>query len=333
MRGEAQHARHDAAQRDPELRELFERLDVREHPREPDGGEGDGVVEEHLRGVDDPGVLHDLQKSVDGAREHALPGAEHIGVDHEGHEGGNGHRAALRHVDGGEIGERKAQRDAHGGVGDGLAVKSLLVLSAEEEGERHDDGDERQRAQIEGKALGGSDGDAVVSLRVARGVVDAQAGDERDDGGGCNAARDDGGKAERLFGIERGDVHGGDAQNDGGDACDGGPEHDVKDVPVLLHIQKFQREHGHDDGHGKADRQREGGMCVTIQRRGLFVAHKHAHGEQDDDEGDRRIQKDEHQVVFCKGRPHIKGIEKHKTSCLSARSVKKRPQKCGRKIT
>ena len=254
--------------------------------------------------MDDPRILYDLQEPVHGACERALFRAEHIGIDHEGQQRGDGQRPPLRHVDGSDVREREAHRNADRGVGDGFGIESLLAL-VEEECAGDDGGDERGGAAVERHVLRSRDLNAVVADRLARAEVYAQAHEERNECRAHQAPAYDRSGFEGLFGEEGGDVDRRDAQYDDGNAYDGGPQHEVEHIAVFVHIGEFQRQHGRDHGNGETACDAQRRAHIALHRFGLFAAYKEPDGEQDDDERDRRIQKHVHEHVFGERRPHI----------------------------
>ena len=305
MRRKAEHAGNDRAERELQLRKFFQLLRVRKHTRKPDAGKGDGIIEKELRGVDDPRILNDLQQSVHGARHCALFRAEHERVQHEGQERGDGHRAALRHMDGRDVGERKAHRNTYCGIGDGFGVKSALVASVEEDGADGDRGNKYRGADVEDNALRYADLDAVVGGSVARGEVDRKADEQGDECGGGKSSAYSGRQTERLFRKERGDIDRRDSQNDNGDAGDGRPEHEIEHVAIFIHIEKFEREHGGNDGNGESAGKAERGAHEVFHAFRLFEADEDSDDDENDDECDRGVQEYVHERILGKRSPHV----------------------------
>ena len=152
MRREPQNASHDGAECKLHLRRLFKGLDVSEHACDADTCKGNGIVEQELCGVDDPGILDCLQNAVDEAGKDAFLCPEHVRIDHEGKKGGDGDGTALRELDNADIGERKAHGDTDRGIGDGFAVKAFLAL-VEEESRDDDDGEQKNCGDVEDKLI------------------------------------------------------------------------------------------------------------------------------------------------------------------------------------
>lgn len=191
VRDKSADACDDCAERKLYLREIFKRFYIGERACKTDCGKRDGIIEKELSGVKDIRILYRLHNAVNHACENALLRAEHESVDHEGKEGSDRDRTALRHFCDTEIGKRKAERDADARICDRLGTRFLFVSFVENKSEHDDERGEKHRRDVKADRLNLIRFQPVVFERGTESVVDADA-DERDEHeGGAYAKTND----------------------------------------------------------------------------------------------------------------------------------------------
>ena len=67
------------------------------------GHKGQGIVKEHLYGVEDEGILQEVDKAVEKACHSAYRGAEAVGNQHDGQHASKGKETTLRKVEDAEL--------------------------------------------------------------------------------------------------------------------------------------------------------------------------------------------------------------------------------------
>ena len=112
IRGEEDDARDIVTEEARSKGERRARIDA---PRHSGGNRkchiGQGIVKEHLQGVHDERILHEVYHAVDEAREAANARSIPIGEEEQGHHRPECHAAALRHVEKAQLMEYDGQRE------------------------------------------------------------------------------------------------------------------------------------------------------------------------------------------------------------------------------
>lgn len=197
---------------------LIENVDFFQQSRKPDGGKRDGIIQQELHRVNEPGFLNELQQAVNKTDHNAFPNAEHIGIEHEGQQTDEGNRSALRQLKQSDIRKGKAHGKTQSGVSDALGVVAFDFLS-EKQGDCYDDRDDRYCADVQ------SEGIPELS-RMDVGLITSGTADhdKRDKQCDVDAQRNDSEQAIPIRLFLRKIQPASDGEDDDGEPCDNNTE-------------------------------------------------------------------------------------------------------------